>query len=185
MSVLKSRECQKSAWRAHWDTCKRLQTFSDEDMAISWTHFSTIRKKANMAAINTCGLRVLSELGRDPSRALRDISWSTCAPITNPLTQRLLRLLLSLTRQWYLPVIPVRRVAKVLELLADKNNFAKSIGFMGALVVMLTFENAGKTHRIRFPIVFENNTLKNALQHDTSITPWLVQLKAAINDGIL
>ena len=76
---------------------------------------------------------------------------------------------------------------KSLELLADKNNYAKSIGFIGALVVMLAFSNAGKTHRIRFPIniVFENNALKNALQHDTSITPWLVQLKAAINDGIL
>jgi hypothetical protein len=140
--------------------------------------------KANMAAINTCGLRAL-ELGRDPSRALRDIFVINLCPNYESSHSEAAQAFAVIDASVISASDTGPESGKSLELLADKNNYAKSIGFMGALVVMLAFENAGKTHRIRFPIVFENNALKNALQHDTSITPWLVQLKAAINDGIL
>jgi hypothetical protein len=72
---------------------------------------------------------------------------------------------------------------RYLVLIADKNNYVKSIGLMGTFLVFFILENTNgiKIH-ISFPIAFSG---QNILQLNTSVPvmPWLVQLKAAINDG--
>jgi hypothetical protein len=40
-------------------------------------------------------------------------------------------------------------------MLANKNDFAKSTGFIGAILVWLCLEKAGREYCISFPISFE------------------------------
>jgi hypothetical protein len=74
---------------------------------------------------------------------------------------------------------------KYLVLIADKNNYARSIGHMGTFLVFIILENTDRMKiHISFPIAFSG---QHIFQLNTSVPviPWLVQHKAAINDGIV
>ena len=133
---------------------------------------------ANMAVI-TRGSLYAMELAKDPSRCFRDVfvvflrhnpkssSSKTAFVITDA------------------SVISANHTGqesdRYLALIADKNSYAKSIGCIGAFLVFFILENADGTKiRITFPIAFG----EIIFQLNTSAIPWLMQLKAAINDGI-
>lgn len=172
--IIKSRECQKGAWRTHKDMCKHLQQMSDDDMVTSDRLLQFA--KANMATIGVAGGRAL-ELGRDPSRASRDIFVIYLCP--NDASSRS-ETAFVVTDASVISVSDLgQESGRYLELLADKNNFAKSVGFVGAFLVWFILQDAGGKQRLSFPISFGNEIF----QPDTSIIPWLVQLAIAINTG--
>jgi hypothetical protein len=69
--------------------------------------------------------------------------------------------------------------SRIKELLEAKNNDAKKLGLVGSFLVFLDLEDSGKTYRRSFPI-----SLGETFFQPESATPWLVELKAAINDGL-
>jgi hypothetical protein len=70
---------------------------------------------------------------------------------------------------------------RYLALIADKNVYAKSIRCISTFLVLFILGNADGTKiRITFHISFG----EIIFQLNTSVIPWLMQLKAAINNGI-
>jgi hypothetical protein len=131
-----------------------------------------------MAIITRGGIYALG-LGKDPSKCFHDIFVVVLRPNPESSSSKTAFVVTNASVMSANDTGP--ESDRYLALIADKNSYAKSIGLMGAFLVFFDLENAdGTTRRISFPASFGDYIV----QLNTSVIPWLVQLKAAINDGI-
>jgi len=134
-----------------------------------------------MAIVTLGGLYAL-ELGKDPSQCFHDIFVVYLRPNPESSSSKTAFVITDASVMSANDTGPERD--RYLALIADKNNYVKSIGFMGAFLVFFVLEKTdGMTIRISFPISFSE---RHIFQLNTSVPvmPWLVQLKAAVNGGI-
>jgi len=134
-----------------------------------------------MAIITLGGLYAL-ELGKDPSRCFRYIFVVSLRPNHESSSSKTAFVVTDASVLSANDTGPERD--RYLALIADKNNYAKSVGLMGAFLVFFILENTDGTKiRISLPIAFNGKHIFQ-LNASVPVIPWLVQLKAEINDGI-
>jgi len=122
------------------------------------------------------------ELGKDPSKSFRDIFVVFLRPNHESSSSKTAFVVTHASVMSANDTGPERD--RYLVLIADKNNYARSIGHIGAFLVFFNLENTdGMNIRISFPIAFSRRNISQ-LNAFVPVIPWLVQLKAAINDGI-
>jgi hypothetical protein len=133
-----------------------------------------------MAIMAWGGLYAL-ELGKNPSRCFHDIFVVFLRPNHETSSSKTAFVVTDASVMSANDTGPERE--KYLALIADKNNYLKSVGFMGAFLVFFILENTDGTKiRISFPIAFSGRNISQ-LNTSVPVMPWLVQLKATINDG--
>ena|ERR1700677_5080267 len=134
--------------------------------------------------IMTLGDLYALELGKDPSQCFHDILVVFLCPNHEFSSSKTAFVITDASVMSTNDTGPDSERDRYLVLIADKNNYAKSIGLMGAFLVLFILENTDGTKiHISFPIAFSG---QHIFQLNTSVPviPWLVQLKAAINDSI-
>jgi hypothetical protein len=135
-----------------------------------------------MPILTLGGLYAL-ELGKDPSKCFRDIFAVFLRPNHKSSSSKTAFVVTHASVMPASDTGPERD--KYLALIADKNSHARSIGHIGAFLVFFILENTDGTKiRISFPIAFSGRNIFQ-LNASVPVIPWLVQLKAAINDGSL
>lgn len=135
-----------------------------------------------MPILTLGGLYAL-ELGKDPSQSFRDIFVVYMHHNHESSSSQTAFVVTHASVMSANDIGPERD--KYLVLIADKNNYARSIGHMGAFLVFFILENTDGTKiRISFPIAFSGQHIFQ-LNASVPVMPWLVQLKAAINNGIV